>query len=107
MAIKLRTKRPDAVLKQIVEALKPYDAAHPRAKIEAYRWNSVSIRVRVIDPDFAGKDELDREEEVWGLLKDVPDEAVSEITLLLLFTPEEAKKSFANMDFDDHIPSRI
>jgi len=105
MTIKLRTKRPDRVLKQIVEVLKQYDAAHPHAEIEAYRHNSVSVRVRVIDPDFEGTDRVQREDEIWPLLGQLPDETAAEVSLLLLFTPEEAKKSFANAEFDDPIPS--
>ena len=107
MAIKLRTKRPDRVLKRFVEVLKQYDAAHPQAEIEAYRHNSVSVRIRIIDTDFEGKDYVLREDEIWPLLKPLPDETVAELSLLLLFTPEEAKKSFANAEFDDPIPSRI
>ena len=42
MAIKLRTKRPDANLKQIVQALSQYHKTHPKAVIEVYRHNNVS-----------------------------------------------------------------
>ena len=48
-----------------------------------------------------------REEEIWAALKELPDDVVSEITLLLLFTEEEAKKSFASAEFDDPIPSKL
>src|SRR5262249_54034422 len=107
MTIKLRTKRPGAVVKQIVEALKGYEFAHPKAEIEVYRQNSVSVRIRVIDAAFANKPRADREEEVWAALKGLPDDVVSEITLLLLFTQEEAKKSFANAEFENPIPSKL
>ena len=107
MAIKVRTKRPDAAMKQIVAALKAYDAAHPRAEIELYRQNSVSIRIRVLDPAFAGKSGAQREEEVWPLLEQLPEDVVAEISLLLLLAPEEAKDSLANLEFDNPIPSKI
>jgi stress-induced morphogen len=107
MTIKLRTKRPDALLKQVAEALKEYAAAHPRAEIEAYRQNSVSVRVRVINPEFEGKSRVEREDELWAVLDGLPEDATAEISLLLLLTPDEARKSFASQEFDNPIPSKL
>jgi hypothetical protein len=107
MPIKLRTKRPDQRLKQIVAALKDFEAAHSQADIEAYRQNSVSVRVRVIDPGFQGKSRAQREEELWAVLEQLPEELAAEISVLLLLTPEEAKSSFASVDFDNPIPSQL
>lgn len=107
MSIKLRTENPDEILKRVAEALEQYQAAHRRAEIEAYRQNSVSVRVRVIDPGFEGKSRTQREDEVWPFLNKLPEETSAEISLLLLLTPKEAKTSFASLEFDDPIPSRI
>ncbi len=107
MTIKLRTKRPDPVVRQIVDALKPYEAQHPRAEIEVYRQNSVSVRIRIIDPDFAGKSRVAREEEIWAAFNSLPENVVSEVTLLLLLTEKEAKDSFASFDFDNPLPSKL
>jgi hypothetical protein len=107
MVVKLRTKRLDPTLKLIVGVLKQYAQAHPDAEIEVYRYSSVSVRIRVIDSDFRGQGRVEREEELWKLIEQLPEEVVSEISLLLLFTPEEAKKSFANMEFDNPVPSRL
>jgi hypothetical protein len=107
MVIKLRTNRQDPRVKKIVKALELYDAAHPKAVIEAYRQNSVSIRLRIIDSDFKGKTRAHREEEVWAALEKLPEDAAAEISLLLLLTPEEAKTSFASFEFDDPIPSKL
>jgi hypothetical protein len=107
MVLKLRTKRPDRQLKEIFEALKDYEASHPQAEIEAYRQNSVSVRIRVIDPEFDGKSRAEREEQLWKILERLPDEVAAEISLLLLLTPEESKKSFASFEFDSPIPSKI
>ena len=101
MPIKLRTKRPDRILKQIVAALEEYQAAHPQAEIEAYRQNSVSVRVRIIDPDFADKGRVQREDEIWPYLERLPEETAQEISLLLLFAPGEPAKSGSNMEFDN------
>ncbi len=107
MAIKLRTKRPDGVLKQIVEALKQYDAAHPQAQIELYRQNSVSVRIRVINQEFKGQSRAEREDELWQLFEQLPEEVTADITGLILLTPEETKKSLANFDFENPIPSQL
>jgi hypothetical protein len=107
MGVKLRTKRPDSVLKQIVDVLNEYSEAHPNAEIEAYRQNSVSLRIRVISPEFREMSRAQREEELWNYLDRLPEEIAAEISLLLLLTPREAKDSFANREFDNPIPSKL
>jgi stress-induced morphogen len=107
MTIKLRTRRPDQILKQIINTLEEYEESHPNAEIETYRQNSVSVRARIIDPDFNGKSRAQREEELWPLLNKLPDEVTAEISLLLLLTPKEAKKSFASCEFDSPLPSKL
>jgi hypothetical protein len=107
MAVKLRTERPDKRMQQIADALDLYAAAHPTAQIEAYRQNSVSVRVRVIDPVFKGRSRAQREEGLWAIRERLPEDVVAEISVLLLLTPDEAKKSFASFDFDDPIPSKL
>ncbi len=107
MAVKLRTKRPDGILKQIVRALEEYGASRPTATIEAYRHNSVSVRIRIIDPDFVGQSLADREDELWKILDQLPEDVEAEISLLILLTPTELKKSIASFEFDNPVPSRI
>jgi hypothetical protein len=107
VSIRLRTKRPDPNLRQIAQALKPYDEAHPEARIEVYRQNNVSVRLRIIDPDFRGKGRAEREEEVWPLLEQLPQNVVADLSLLLLLTPEETEGSLANFEFDHPTKSRI
>ncbi len=48
------TKRVDAASREVQEVLSEYKQDHPRAIIDVYRYNPVSIRIRVIDVDFAG-----------------------------------------------------
>jgi hypothetical protein len=107
MGVEVRTKPQDAVLKQIIKALKDYAKAHPNAEITVYRHNSVSVRIRVIDSAFANQSRAVREEELWGLLNQLPEDVSAEISLLLLLTPEEAPKSLANIEFENPIPSRL
>ena len=101
------TRVRDTEVKQIMCVLAEYARAHPNSQIEAQRQNSVSIRIRVIDPDFVGKDRIDREPEIWRHLEKLPEEVFSTITMVLLLTPKEAKTSLASREFDDPIPSRL
>jgi stress-induced morphogen len=107
MSIKVRTSRPDKALRQIIQALETYSREHPSAEIETYRQNSVSVRIRIIDSAFKGKSRIAREEELWALLNELPEDIVAEISLVLLLTPDEAKRSLANVEFDDPIPSKL
>ncbi len=106
MSVSLRGKN-DNSIGQVLQALGKYGAQHPDAQIEAYRQNSVSIRVRIVDPDFAGIGRAERHEIIWRLLEGLPEEVQSQISLLLPLTPEETKLSFANFEFDNPIPSSL
>ncbi len=97
----------DPVIDAIVAALRGYEAAHPQAEIDLYRQNAVSVRLRIIDPDFAGLGRLERSQRLWSCLDPLPEEVESEISRVLLLTPDEATKSFANFEFDDPIPSQL
>ena len=76
---------------------------------DAYRYNSASIRVRVIDPQFEGKTTEERDSMVEPLLKQLPEETQADIINLLTLSPSEMtstihRKSLLNAEFDD--PSR-
>ena len=106
MPITVRGKS-DNILDQVLAPLGKYEGQHPAAQIEAYRQNSVSLRVRVVDPDFAGISRADRHEIIWRFLEELPEEVQSQMSLLILLTPEETGKSLANLEFDHPIPSRL
>ena len=97
----------DAQIQQVLGVLDQYRCDHSKALIDARRQNSVSIRIRIIDPDFKGLDRVDREPPVWNILKTLPEEIFTNITMLLLLTPDETAGSLANKEFDDPIPSRL
>lgn len=97
----------DTQVQQVLDVLDQYKGDHPKAQIEVRRHNSVSIRIRIIDPDFNGLDRVDREPAVWNALKTLPEEVFTNITMLLLLTPDETERSLANQEFDDPIPSRL
>lgn len=108
MAFRLvRTEKPDSHLKKIAKALERYAAKHPSAEVEAYRQNSVSVRVRVVDPAFHGMSRTQREEDFWSVFDELSDELTSELSVVLLLTPDEARKSIASIEFDDPTPSRL
>jgi len=100
-----RSEKTDAQVQQILDVLAEYKQAHPNAQIEVHRKHDVSLRIRMIDPDFRGIDWIDRESEVWKILEKLPDEVFLNITMLLLLTPEETQTSWASMEFDHPIPS--
>lgn len=102
-----RENKPDEILDRIADRLAEYESQHSRAKAEAYRQNPVSVRIRVIDPRFAGVDRIEREEEIWRHLEALPEEVLADVTMLLVLTPAEAKKSFANYEFEHPLPSRL
>jgi stress-induced morphogen len=97
----------DARARQIEEALADYKKGHTKAKIRVRPHNPVSIRVRILDPDFRGKDLVDREKEVWRILERLPDEVQADVTMVLLLTPEEARDSLANYEFEHPTPSLL
>ena len=75
---------------------------------DAYRYNSASIRVRIIDSRFAGKSAEERDELVEPLLAQLPEETQADIINLLTLSPGEPDESFkarfANEEFEN--PSR-
>lgn len=100
-----KSKKPDVEVQQILDVLAKYGRTHKKAQIDVRRRHEVSIRIRIIDPDFRGLNRVEREPEVLKLLKKLPDEVYADITMLLLLTPEEAPNSFANLEFENPIPS--
>jgi hypothetical protein len=99
-------QKTDQAVRKIQDALRRhYQPLHPQARIDVYRYNSASIRIRVIDPDFKDKDMTERDDEVWVILKKhVPTPPLDEVNLILLLTPAETKTSLMNQEFEN--PSR-
>jgi stress-induced morphogen len=95
----------DEIMERIVEALHAYEADHPRARIDLYRQNPVSVRIRIIDPDFAGQNRIERHKLTWKYFDSLSDDDLSDLSSLILLTPDETGMSFANMEFEDPVPS--
>jgi stress-induced morphogen len=79
---------------------------------DAYRFNSASIRVRIIDDAFEGMSEIEREQMVDPILEQLPDETQADIMLLLTLTKKEAtarfgKHSLVNLEFENPSESAL
>lgn len=78
---------------------------------DAYRYNSASIRVRVIDPRFEGLSIEKRDALVEPLLEQLPEEIQADIMNLITLSPSEAanptKLSLVNLEFEDPSPSML
>ena len=107
MAINIPRGKSDEVIDEIVAVLGDYLKDHGQAQIDVYRQNVVSVRVRIVDPDLAGQNKPQRSQLAWRYLRRLPDEVQSDISTVLLLTPDETKASFANFEFDDPVPSRL
>jgi len=108
MATSIYRGRSDPIIEQIMNVLRNYETSHPHAQIAVYRQNKFSVRVRVIDSNFAGQSKVARSEMVWNTcLNALDDETASDIGTLILITPEEISKSFANLEFEHPVPSLL
>lgn len=106
MAISVRGTT-DEIIDGIVKELERYQEDHPDAEVVIYRQNPVSVRVRIVDPDFVGQSKLERSDTVWEYLDQLDEEVQGDISTLLLLTPEELGKSFANFEFEHPSPSML
>jgi hypothetical protein len=107
MAITIPRGTSDSVIEKIISVIRSYENDHPHAQIALYRQNPVSVRMRIIDPEFAGLNRPQRSQRAWKYLETLPDDVQSDISTVLLLTPEEMKLSFANFEFEDPIPSAL
>jgi len=103
MAFRIFSGVSDEVIDRIRDALRPFEVEHPEAQIDIYRYNSVCVRVRIIDPWFAGLDFLGRRELIGKWLESLDDDAYTEISMTVLLTPGEARRSFVNRKFEDPV----
>ena len=93
----------DSGLIAVVRALDEYLAKHAGADLVVYRHDSVSIRIRIIDPDFAPVSRIQRHQSILPYLRKLPDELLSDVTVILLLAPNESDDSLANMEFENPV----
>ena len=105
MAINICRGTTDEILEEIRKVLVSFQKDHPSARIDLYRHNSASVRVRVIEPDFSGMSRKDRHNLVWKYLDPISEDAQADISMLVLLAPTEVEKSMGNLEFEDPVPS--
>ena len=97
-----------AETRQVEEVLKRagFDQA------DAYRYNSASIRVRVIDGRFEGMPREKRDGMVEPYLEQLPERVQADIVTLFTFAPSElqqpatrVREFLLNTEFEDPSPS--
>lgn len=83
-------------------------------QVDAYRYNSASIRVRVIDSRFEGLTTEQRDSMVEPSLDQLPERTQGDIMNLFTFAPSELCQSpktlrefLLNTEFDDPSPSML
>src|ERR1700730_7748668 len=84
------------------------------AKVDAYRYNSASIRVRVIDSRFEGMPREKRDAMVEEQLDKLPPETQRDIVTLFTFAPSELARTprtfrefMQNTEFDNPSPTML
>lgn len=98
----------DEAVEALKDALDAYEVEHPDAEASLYRQNSASIRIRVIDRRFEGMTKSRRHDDIWDFLASrVPEETLSDVSLVLGIAPAELRASLINLEFEDPTPSRF
>jgi len=102
--MKKKTKETRAIEKLLKENFSGYPDDCPP---EAYRHNSVSIRVRLVHDEFRDMTRSAREQRVLPVIRTLPDATQQDITVLLLLAPGELDRSMMNVEFEHPVTSRI
>ncbi len=83
-------------------------------RVDSYRYNSASIRVRVIDPRFEGMPRDERERMVEEQISRLPEDTQRDIVTIFCFAPSELAKVpktfrefMLNAEFEDPSPSML
>jgi stress-induced morphogen len=105
MTINISRGTTDGILEEIRTVLASYQRDHPSARIDLYRQNSASVRVRIVDSDFSGMSKKVRHNLVWKYLDPISEDAQADISMLVLLAPTEVEKSMGNLEFEDPVPS--
>jgi stress-induced morphogen len=99
----------DAATRTVEERLRPHFQ-----RVDSYRYNSASIRVRVIDPRFEGMSREERDALVEEQLDKLPPEVQRDIVTLFTFAPSELTRTpqtfrefMQNTEFDNPNPTML
>ncbi len=106
MEVKIRGDE-DTILRSVKLAMESDRDRNSGARIDLYRQNSFSIRIRVIDPGFAVLEKSERHERFRESLRTLPDEILGDISMIVLLAPGEESHSLANLEFEEPSPSLV
>jgi hypothetical protein len=93
---------PDEAVEQVATALEEYEQANAGAECLVYRYNPASIRVKIVDGTFHGRSKGERHDYARGFLSRVPEDVLSQISVLLCLEPGESSL----LDLEFHDPTR-
>jgi len=100
----MKTTKETKAIERMIDAEFPDNLKNlPRA----YRYSPVSIRVRIVDERFRGKNRSEREKMVLPLIRSLPDETQEDLTILLLLAPNELKESLMNREYESPTPTEL
>lgn len=78
---------------------------------DAYRYNSASIRLRIIDERFKGLSDSKRDDLVEPLIETLSEEIQRDIITLMTFVPSELETStraqLMNIEFEEPSPTSL
>jgi stress-induced morphogen len=87
--------------KNIEKLLKQHFPDHPKDYPPiAYRYNPVSIRVRLVHKSFDGKSLWDRDQMVLPIIETLPEKTQADLILMLLLSPSEARRRVGYQEFE-------
>jgi hypothetical protein len=102
------SKRTDET-RMVEESLDPHFE-----RVDSYRYNSASIRLRVIDPRFEGMSREMRDAMVEEYIDRLPSETQRDIVTLYVFapselarTPENFREFMLNTEFENPSPTLL
>jgi len=98
-------KQSDAAVDQIAAVLAEFEKTHEDAECIVYRYNPASIRIRIVDTVFSGLSKSERHDYAMRYLRSLPDDVLSEISILLCLEPGE--RSFLDLEFHDPTHSQL
>ena len=104
MSITITRGTTDDKLHAVVAELERFQADHPASAIDAYRYGRYTVRVRIVSPAFQGMTRGDRVQLVWPYFDPLDEETLSDVSTLLLLTPDEKATSIASLEFDNPQP---
>lgn len=101
--------KPDSDVKAVQSALDRFCKDHTGSHATTYRYNSASIRIRILSEQFAKMDKVERHDLVWPCLELLDEDVVEQISVVLLLTPNEHQsgRSLMDIEFEDRSRSLL